>query len=205
MHSASLRRIGTLKGPLHGGANEERSSRFSRLIDAQGADPVRVHQTMLAPEEKVRASPPRPTTRDPRATHLRQMSATSAIRAAIPSGSVLSQKIEAFIRPQKTKRQCGFPIPRPPTTTLGIASTCSRHLRRLSRRGWTAHVIEQLDDNRLIRPEPIYIGPPYRRNTQRSRGAEEPLIKSRFPRAPRVPRGSGFLLTLIRASLSASA
>jgi len=93
-----------------------------------------------------------------------------------------SHKIEAFIKADK-KLNANVDFYSASTYhTLGIAVDLFTPIFAVSRvAGWTAHVIEQLDDNRLIRPEPITSARPTRRNTQRSRGAEEPLIKSRFP------------------------
>ena len=75
MHSAVTAAIGALKGPLHGGANEA-VFRILEAIDASGADPVEYIKGMLAQKKKVPGFGHRVYhTEDPRATHLRKMSA----------------------------------------------------------------------------------------------------------------------------------
>ena len=74
MHSAVTSAIGTLKGPLHGGANEA-VFKILKEIDANGADPVEYVKAMLAQKKKIPGFGHRVYhTEDPRATHLRQMS-----------------------------------------------------------------------------------------------------------------------------------
>src|ERR1700682_3992582 len=101
MHSAVTSAIGTLKGPLHGGANE---AVFNILkdIDASGADHVDYVQAMLAQKKKIPGFGHRVYhTEDPRATHLRQMSRDLGHASGDPKWFEMSQKIEDFVKAEK--------------------------------------------------------------------------------------------------------
>jgi citrate synthase len=162
MHSAVTSAIGTLKGPLHGGANE---AVFKILleIDSAGADPVEYVKGLLAQKKKMPGFGHRVYhTEDPRATHLRQMSHDLGASSGSPKWFEYSDKIEQFIKADK-KLNANVDFYSASTYhTLGIAVDLFTPIFAVSRvSGWTAHVIEQLDDNRLIRPRADYIGPEY--------------------------------------------
>src|SRR5271157_5260725 len=162
MHSAITAAIGTLKGPLHGGANEA-VFRILKEIDANGADPVEYVKGLLAQKKKIPGFGHRVYhTEDPRATHLRQMSRDLGQSSGNPKWYEYSQKIEEFIRADK-KINANVDFYSASTYhTLGIDVDLFTPIFAVSRvGGWTAHVIEQLDDNRLIRPRADYIGPVY--------------------------------------------
>jgi citrate synthase len=162
MHSAVTSAIGTLKGPLHGGANEA-VFKILQEIDASGADPVAYVKGMLAQKKKVPGFGHRVYhTEDPRATHLRKMSRDLGHSSGDPKWFEYSQKIEAFIQSEK-KLNANVDFYSASTyRTLGIDVDLFTPIFAVSRvGGWTAHVIEQLDDNRLIRPRADYIGPSY--------------------------------------------
>jgi citrate synthase len=74
----------------------------------------------------------------------------------------MSRKIELFLNQEK-KLNANVDFYSASTyTTLGVEIDLFTPIFAISRiAGWTAHVIEQLDDNRLIRPRADYIGPPY--------------------------------------------
>lgn len=162
MHSAITSAIGTLKGPLHGGANE---AVFHILmeIDRDGADPVEYVKGMLAEKKKVPGFGHRVYhTEDPRATHLRKMSRDLGHSSGEPKWFDISNKIEGFIKSDK-KLNANVDFYSASTYhTLGIEVDLFTPVFAVSRTaGWSAHVIEQLDDNRLIRPRADYIGPMY--------------------------------------------
>ncbi len=162
MHSAITSAIGALKGPLHGGANEA-VFRILEAIDKAGADPVDYIKGMLAQKKKVPGFGHRVYhTEDPRATHLRQMSRDLGNSSGQPKWFDFSQKIENFIKADK-KLNANVDFYSASTYhTLGIDVDLFTPVFAVSRiSGWTAHVIEQLDDNRLIRPRADYIGPEY--------------------------------------------
>jgi citrate synthase len=162
MHSAVTSAIGTLKGPLHGGANEA-VFKILKEIDANGADPVEYVRGMLAEKKKIPGFGHRVYhTEDPRATHLRQMSHDLGHSSGDPKWFEYSQKIERFVRADK-KLNANVDFYSASTYhTLGIDVDLFTPIFAVSRvGGWTAHVIEQLDDNRLIRPRADYIGPVY--------------------------------------------
>src|SRR5262249_20639871 len=84
MHSSITSAIGALKGPLHGGANEE-VMRMLFAIDKAGEDPVKHVQEMLAQKKKIPGMGHRVyRTEDPRATHLRKMSHDLGVSAGQP-------------------------------------------------------------------------------------------------------------------------
>jgi len=161
MHSAITSAIGALKGPLHGGANEA-VMRMLFEIDKKGADPVQYVQDMLANKKKVMGFGHRVYhTEDPRATHLRQMSHDLG-RSANPKWYDMSAKIEQYIKTDKHLNANVDFYSASTYTTLGIDVDQFTPIFAVSRiSGWTAHVIEQLDDNRLIRPRAEYVGPAY--------------------------------------------
>jgi len=161
MHSAITGAIGALKGPLHGGANEA-VMRILYAIDKAGEDPVAHVRGMLDRKEKISGFGHRVyTTEDPRATHLRRMSEELG-RDANPKWYEMSRQIELFVKDQK-KLNANVDFYSASTyTTLGIDIDLFTPIFAVSRiAGWCAHVIEQHDDNRLIRPRAEYTGPPY--------------------------------------------
>ena len=162
MHSAITSAIGALKGPLHGGANEA-VFRILEAIDKGGADPVEYVKGMLAQKKKIPGFGHRVYhTEDPRATHLRQMSRDLGSSSGQSKWFDFSQKIENFVKSEK-KLNANVDFYSASTYhTLGIDVDLFTPVFAVSRiSGWTAHVIEQLEDNRLIRPRADYIGPEY--------------------------------------------
>lgn len=162
MHSAITSGIGALKGPLHGGANEA-VFKILEQIDANGADPVEYIKGMLAQKKKVPGFGHRVyRTEDPRATHLRQMSRELGESSGEPKWYQYSRKIEEFINADK-KLNANVDFYSASTYhTLGIDIDLFTPIFAVSRvSGWTAHVMEQLGDNRLIRPRAEYAGPEY--------------------------------------------
>jgi len=162
MHSAITAGIGALKGPLHGGANE---AVFKVLmeIDENGADPVEYIKGMFAQKAKVPGFGHRVyTTEDPRATHLRRMSRDLGYSSGQTKWFEYSKAIEDFINAER-KLNANVDFYSASTYhTLGIEVDLFTPLFAVSRiSGWTAHVMEQLNDNRLIRPRAEYVGPTY--------------------------------------------
>jgi citrate synthase len=162
MHSAITSAIGALKGPLHGGANEA-VFRILSQIDSSGADPVEYIRNMLAQKKKISGFGHRVYhTEDPRATHLRKMSEDLGHSSDEPKWFEMSRKIEQFVKAEK-KLNANVDFYSASTYhVLGIDVDLFTPIFAVSRiSGWSAHVIEQLDDNRLIRPRADYIGPAY--------------------------------------------
>jgi len=162
IHSAVTGAIGALKGPLHGGANEA-VMRLLNSIEKEGSDPVEHVGKMLAAKKKISGFGHRVYhTEDPRATHLRKMSEDLGRSSGNPKWFEMSRKIEKFVLAEK-KLNANVDFYSASTyTTLGIDIDLFTPIFAVSRiSGWAAHVIEQLDDNRLIRPRAEYIGPVY--------------------------------------------
>src|SRR5713226_6202076 len=162
MHSAITSAIGALKGPLHGGANEA-VFQILQKIDAAGADPVAYVRDMLAQKKKISGFGHRVYhTEDPRATHLRKMSRDLGNSSGKGKWFEMSSRIEQFVKAEK-KLNANVDFYSASTYhVLGIDVDMFTPVFAVSRiSGWGAHVIEQLDDNRLIRPRADYIGPAY--------------------------------------------
>jgi citrate synthase len=162
MYSAITSAIGALKGPLHGGANEA-VFHILEEIDRSGSDPVDHVRGMLARKIKVPGFGHRVYhTEDPRATHLRQMARDLGKSSGQEKWYEMSHRIEEFIKADK-KLNANVDFYSASTYhTLGIDVDLFTPIFAVSRvSGWTAHVIEQLDDNRLIRPRADYVGPAY--------------------------------------------
>ena len=164
VHSAIVAAIGTLKGPLHGGANADV---MQLLLSIGGDSPIERAEEMirakLARKEKIPGFGHRVYhTEDPRATHLRQMSRDLGQRAGQPQWYEMSQRIEALVKGEKklnanvdfysASTYYALQIPIDLFTPIFAVSRIS---------GWTAHVLEQYANNRLIRPRAEYVGPEY--------------------------------------------
>jgi citrate synthase len=164
IYSATVAAIGTLKGPLHGGANAEV---MKMLLDlGQTATPERVDAVIrarLARKEKIPGFGHRVyRTEDPRATHLRQMSRELGRRAGVPAWYEMSERIEALVKGEKKLNPNVDFYSASTYYTLGIPVDLYTPIFAVSRiSGWTAHILEQYANNRLIRPRADYTGPAY--------------------------------------------
>jgi len=164
IHSTIVGAIGALKGPLHGGANAD----VMRLLLEIGKDgPVEkaeeVVRAKLARKEKIPGFGHRVYhTEDPRATHLRQMSRDLGQRAGEPMWFEMSERIEALVKGEKRLNPNVDFYSATTYHALGIDVDLFTPIFAVSRvSGWTAHVLEQYANNRLIRPRAEYIGPEY--------------------------------------------
>lgn len=164
IHSTIVAAIGTLKGPLHGGANAD----VMRLLLEIGADaPLEkaeeIVRAKLARKEKIPGFGHRVYhTEDPRATHLRQMSKELTAKAGMPIWYEMSQRIEALVKADKKLNPNVDFYSASTYHALGIAVDLFTPIFAVSRvSGWTAHVLEQYANNRLIRPRAEYVGPDY--------------------------------------------
>lgn len=162
IHSAVTAAISALKGPLHGGANEAVMEMLQEIEDPSKA---RAYVSKkLDNKEKIMGFGHRVyKTEDPRATVLRRMAQQLAERTGNPTNFEISREIEKTVMDSKgiypnvdfyAASVYGY---------LGIPTdlfTCVFACSRVA--GWTAHVREQYADNRLIRPDHEYVGPPPR-------------------------------------------
>ena len=163
VHSAVVGAIGALKGPLHGGANAD-VMRMLLEIGPGGPDKAEdVVRARLARKEKIAGFGHRVYhTEDPRATHLRQMSKDLGQRAGQTAWFDMSQRIEALVKAEKNLNPNVDFYSASTYYALGIPIELFTPIFAVSRvSGWTAHVLEQYANNRLIRPRAEYIGPEY--------------------------------------------
>jgi citrate synthase len=164
IYSAMVAAIGALKGPLHGGANAEVMKMLLDLGETASGDRIdEFVRGKLARKEKISGFGHRVyRTEDPRATHLRQMSRDLGKRAGHPAWFDISQRIEALVKSEKKLYANVDFYSASMYYTLGIPIDLYTPIFAVSRMsGWTAHVLEQYANNRLIRPRADYIGPDY--------------------------------------------
>jgi citrate synthase len=158
MYSATVSALGALAGPLHGGANEQVMKMLQKIGEPSRAEAY-VTQALEA-HQKVSGFGHRVyRTEDPRATHLRQMSKELGEHIGNLRWYEISRKVEEAVMRQKHiyanvdfySASCYF--------TMGIPIDMFTPVFAVSRMaGWTAHVLEQYADNRLIRPRAEYLG-----------------------------------------------
>jgi len=164
IYSAIVAGIGTLKGPLHGGANAEV---MKMLLDlGQNATGERIDEVIrgkFARKEKIPGFGHRVYhTEDPRATHLRQMSKELGKRSGNTAWYDMSERIESLVKSEKKLNPNVDFYSASTYYTLGIPLDLYTPIFAVSRvSGWTAHVLEQYANNRLIRPRADYTGPEY--------------------------------------------
>jgi citrate synthase len=159
MYSAICSAIGTLKGPLHGGANE---GVIKNLVEIGTVDNVEGWtKHALANKAKIMGFGHRVyRTEDPRATHLREMSRQLGERTGEKKWYEMSRKMEeVMMREKRLNPNVDF-YSASTYHALGLPTDLFTPIFACSRiSGWTAHVLEQFKNNRLIRPRADYIGP----------------------------------------------
>jgi 2-methylcitrate synthase len=158
MYSAVVSAIGALAGPLHGGANEQVMKMLQKIGDPARVEPyvrerLEAHQKISGFGHRVYR------TEDPRAPHLREMSRQLGEHVGNLRWYEISRRVEEVVMEQKHlypnvdfySASCYF--------TMGIPIDMFTPVFAVSRMsGWTAHILEQYADNRLIRPRAEYVG-----------------------------------------------
>jgi citrate synthase len=160
IYSSITSGIGALKGPLHGGANQEV---IHWLLALHGEDEaVERVQNTLARKVKIPGFGHRVyRTEDPRATHLRVLSEELGKRTGQEKLYLLSKTIEEAVRTVKKLNPNVDFYSASTYYSLGIPDDLFTPVFAVSRMsGWTAHVLEQYHNNRLIRPRAEYKGNP---------------------------------------------
>jgi citrate synthase len=161
IYSAVTAAIGALKGPLHGGANED-VIRFLLEVNANSDAAVQEVRNRLSKKEKVAGFGHRVyRTEDPRATHLRALSEEIGKRTGQVNLFLASKEVESFIKQTKGLNANVDFYSASMYYSLGIPIDLYTPIFAVSRMsGWTAHILEQYANNRLIRPRAEYTGKP---------------------------------------------
>lgn len=159
MYSAITSAIGTLKGPLHGGANE---GVIHMLEEIGSEDKVDAWvENALAQKKKIMGIGHRVyKVLDPRAPHLREMAIKLSNKLGEPKWIRMSERIAAIMKERKGLNANVDFYSATVYYSLGVPTDLFTPIFAISRTaGWTAHVLEQLADNRLYRPLSEYVGP----------------------------------------------
>jgi citrate synthase len=158
IYSSITSAIGTLKGPLHGGANEGVIQMLEE-IGSEGAVDSYV-EGKLERKEKIMGIGHRVyKVLDPRAPHLRKMAIKLTEELGDPKWINMSERIAEIMKERKGLNANVDFYSATVYYSLGIPTDLFTPIFAISRAsGWTAQVLEQLDDNRLYRPLTDYIG-----------------------------------------------
>ncbi len=162
LHAAVTSAIGTLKGPLHGGANHDVMLLLRAIGDVESAaEHIRLE---LQQKKKIPGFGHRVyKTMDPRAIHLRRLAEELGKAMKEEKWFQMSQVIEKTCKELKNLNPNVDFYAATVYDLLGFEMDLFTPIFACSRApGWIAHVIEQHTDNRLIRPLEEYIGPPER-------------------------------------------
>jgi 2-methylcitrate synthase len=160
IYSSITSAIGALKGPLHGGANQDV---IRMLLNAKTPDnAVRYAKEMLSSKKKIPGFGHRVYhTEDPRATHLRVLSEELGERTGHRDLYLMSRRVEETVKQEKGLNANVDFYSASTYYSLGIPIDLFTPVFAISRMsGWTAHVLEQYHNNRLIRPRAEYKGNP---------------------------------------------
>jgi citrate synthase len=159
VHGAVTAALATLKGPLHGGANEAVMRTLEEIgttdrVDSWAREALATKRKVMGFGHAVYK------TEDPRATHLRGLSRELGEETGDTRWFALSERLEAAVRKEKGLYPNVDFYSASAYRALGIPVDLFTPVFAVSRvAGWTAHVQEQLANNRLIRPESEYTGP----------------------------------------------
>ncbi len=160
IHSSSTAAVAALKGPLHGGANEQVMKMLEEIDDPEKAEDY-ISQKLGQKGARIMGFGHRVyKTEDPRATHLRRLARSLGASAGDTRWFEISERIEKAVMDQKGLYPNVDFYAASVYRSLGIPTDLFTPVFAASRiAGWTAHIREQYADNRLIRPDSEYIGP----------------------------------------------
>ncbi len=159
IYSAITSAIGTLKGPLHGGANEGVIHMLQEIgsedkVDAWVEDALSQKKKIMGIGHRVYK------VLDPRAPHLRAMAIKLSNELGEPKWIRMSERIAEIMKEKKGLNANVDFYSATVYYSLGIPTDMFTPIFAIARTsGWTAHVLEQLSDNRLYRPLSEYVGP----------------------------------------------
>jgi len=162
IYSSVVSAIGTLKGPLHGGANEQVMTMLERIGDLDNVDEWMTSH--LANKQKVMGFGHRVyRTKDPRAKILEKMAEELGKRMGDTKWFEMSRRVEELFQPTVAAKgvypnvdfysASAYQVMGIPRDLFTPIFACSRVV------GWTAHLMEQYANNRIIRPASDYVGP----------------------------------------------
>jgi citrate synthase len=159
-YSAITAAIGTLKGPLHGGANEGVINMLEEIGSEEKVDAYIEKQ--LAEKKKIMGIGHRVyKTLDPRAPHLRAMAVKLSEKLGDPKWIRMSERIAYLMKEKKNLNANVDFYSATVYYSLGIPTDLFTPIFAIARcSGWCAQVLEQLEDNRLYRPLSEYVGEP---------------------------------------------
>ncbi len=162
LYGAVTAAIATLKGPLHGGANEAVAEMFHAIRDPENAKGW-VHSKLTGKERVMGFGHRVLKHEDPRSAIIKRRANALSHHADETRWYEMAEIIEQTMKEEKgllpnldfytAVVYLLIGIPKEAFTPIFVASRMS---------GWCAHIIEQQDHNRLIRPRASYIGPPAR-------------------------------------------
>ncbi|RAS86614.1 citrate synthase [Priestia endophytica] len=150
--------IGTLSGPLHGGANEAVMRMLEEIDDIEHVEPY-ISEALFTNKKIMGFGHRVYKTGDPRAKHLKRMSEKLTKLTGQRKLYDISTRIEAIIKSEKGLLPNVDFYSASVYQSLDIKKELFTPIFAVSRTsGWTAHILEQYDNNRLIRPRAIYVG-----------------------------------------------
>jgi citrate synthase len=160
IYSAVTAAIATLKGPLHGGANEGVIHMLQEIGDPKNVDAY--VEKALAEKKRIMGIGHRVyKLLDPRAPHLRRMAVELSRELGEPKWIAMSERIAELMKEKKGLYANVDFYSATVYYSLGIPTDLFTPIFAISRTaGWTAHILEQLSDNRLYRPLSQYVGDP---------------------------------------------
>ncbi len=159
-YSAITSAIGTLKGPLHGGANEGVIQMLEEIGSEENVDAYIEQQ--LAQKKKIMGIGHRVyKTLDPRAPHLQRMALKLSEKLGDAKWIRMSERIAQLMKERKNLNANVDFYSATVYYSLGIPTDLFTPIFAVARTsGWCAHILEQLEDNRLFRPLSEYVGQP---------------------------------------------
>ena len=159
VYSAITSAVGTLKGPLHGGANEGVIKMLQEIGSLEKVDAY--IEDALAQKKKIMGIGHRVyKVLDPRAPHLKRMASILSEKLGDPKWIKMSERIAELMLEKKGLNANVDFYSATVYYSLGLPIDLFTPIFAIARTsGWTAQILEQLADNRLIRPGAEYVGP----------------------------------------------
>jgi citrate synthase len=160
IYSSVTTAIGSLKGPLHGGANEAVIHMLQEIGSPDKVD-AWVHDKLAKKEKIMGMGHAVYKVLDPRAPHLKAMATKLTQELGETKWVEMSDEIAAIVKKEKNLNANVDFYSATVYYSLGIPTDLFTPIFAIARTsGWTGHIIEQLKDNKIFRPSSEYVGAP---------------------------------------------